>query len=541
MRHLLVLGLLLLPTPIPAQSDGPVQRLGSAHWRPGGGAHAIAFSPDDKLIATAIAQHVTLWDAAAGRWRASTLAPDCTALFFTSDGLTYSTGDKLGRWNLARPGSLPRHSRGSKDPALAAILSPDSKRFAVVRTDQSTLIRDAAGRIARKLDQATDVVALAWFADSRTLAAAGRDGYVHLWDTDTGKDLRKFQFCSPSCDAARVAVAGNGHLLVVAALVAKDKEDRPPVPEISVLDAVSGRQLKVPRFYDGMTEMLACSPDGTLVISGNSTELFLWEAVSGALVRSLGDSQSGFAQATLVPDGLGVVVAGRDGAARFVDLLTDADRPLVAGQPDITCFAFSRSGERLATGHVDRIVQVWKTAELLPRRAPAKVTAEQLPALWQALAGDARGAYVARRALIGAPNLAVELLRGHLQPGHPPSPEQIAAWIADLNADQFKARDKATQALELWPQLAEPLLRKALEGKPTLEVRRRVESLLEKFAADRPTGEVLRTLRAVAVLSTIGGDDAKAVLGRLTEDGADIRVREAAKAALLIGQSSIEK
>jgi hypothetical protein len=177
-------------------------------------------------------------------------------------------------------------------------------------------------------------------------------------------------------------------------------------------------------------------------------------------------------------------------------------------------------------------VQVWKTAALLQRPAAAKVAAEQLPALWQALAGDARGAYVARRMLMGVPKLAVELLREHLKPEQPPSMEQITGWIADLNADQFKAREKATQALEQWPELAEPHLRPALEGKPTLEVRRRVEGLLEKFAADRPAGEVLRTLRAIAVLCAIGGEDATTILSRLIDGGSNLRVRQAAKVAL---------
>jgi hypothetical protein len=215
-----------------------------------------------------------------------------------------------------------------------------------------------------------------------------------------------------------------------------------------------------------------------------------------------------------------------------VDLLADMEQPLLPGRRNIRCVAFSVSGQTLATGHANRTVEVWKTAALLKRSPPAKIEAEQLLATWQALGGDARSAYLARRALIAAPELAVALLREQLKPQPQPDAERIAQWIAELNADPFKVRDKATQALEHWPELAEPPLRKALEGKPTLEVRRRVETLLEKFAADRPTGEVLRWLRAIAVLSAIGSSDAQAVLCPLTEGGSNLRIRQAAKAAL---------
>jgi WD40 repeat protein len=534
MRPIFVLSLLLAVSQ--DQSAGPLLRLGSSHWRPGGGVHAIAFSPDDKLIATAIAEHITLWDSATGRWRVSSRAPDCTTLLFArgSGTLLFNTGDRIGRWDLAKPRSTPRHTRGFIDPAGTASLAPDGSRLAVL-DGENLLIKGTTGRIIQRL-QARDALTVAWFPDSRTLAVAGLDGFVHLWDTQEGKDLRKFKFGQPSdsvppAENVRMTVAGDGQLLVVAAVVARDKDDLPPATEIYTIDTITGRRLKVPRLHDGLTGSLAASPDGTLIISGNRTELCLWEALSGAVIRSIGDAQAGLGQAALTPDGLGVVMIA-DGALRYADLQADGDRLLALGEAGITCVAFSNSGQLLATGHSDRIVQVWRTEDLFKRPPAEEVSVQQSPALWQALGADARAAYLARRTLVSAPKLAVQLLRERLQPQTPPSAEQVAAWITELNAEPFKVRDKATQALEQWPELAEAPLRKALEGKPTLEARRRVESLLDKFASERPVGEVLRSLRAIACLQTIGTEETRPILSRLVDGGSNLRIRQAAKAAL---------
>ena len=58
----------------------------------------------------------------------------------------------------------------------------------------------------------------------------------------------------------------------------------------------------------------------------------------------------------------------------------------------------------------------------------------------------------------------------------------------------------------------EPALRKALEGKPSLEVRRHVEELLAKPVGPVTRAEKLRGLRAVAVLEHIGSAGARHVL-----------------------------
>ena len=78
--------------------------------------------------------------------------------------------------------------------------------------------------------------------------------------------------------------------------------------------------------------------------------------------------------------------------------------------------------------------------------------------------------------------------------------------------------------------LAEPALKKALTANPSLEVRRRIESLLEPF--ENWPGMPLETWRALAVLERIGSDDARQLLKGLSEGDPDSRLTQEASAAL---------
>jgi hypothetical protein len=73
-----------------------------------------------------------------------------------------------------------------------------------------------------------------------------------------------------------------------------------------------------------------------------------------------------------------------------------------------------------------------------------------------------------------------------------------------------------------------PQLRRALEQKPTLDVRKRLLALLEKV----PASGSPRPLRAVAVLERIATAEARALLRELAEGEPGDRLTHAAVAAL---------
>lgn len=66
-------------------------------------------------------------------------------------------------------------------------------------------------------------------------------------------------------------------------------------------------------------------------------------------------------------------------------------------------------------------------------------------------------------------------------PAGPVDHKQVARWIADLDSDSFAARQNATRELEKQGHAAGPALRKAREGQPNLEARRRIEQLLDRL------------------------------------------------------------
>src|SRR5262249_15459769 len=152
------------------------------------------------------------------------------------------------------------------------------------------------------------------------------------------------------------------------------------------------------------------------------------------------------------------------------------------------------------------------------RRAapPVLVDAKQMEALWADLGGeDAGKAYRAvwQFALCG--EASVPFLRDRLAA---PDGRLVARKIADLDHNRFKARQAAQAQLEQWGEEVLPALERALANKPTLEVRRRLESILARLREHTPTGPQLARVRAIEVFGKLRGEQTLQVLTALAKD-----------------------
>jgi hypothetical protein len=218
----------------------------------------------------------------------------------------------------------------------------------------------------------------------------------------------------------------------------------------------------------------------------------------------------------------------KDGLIRLWEWATGKERARLVGHGGaVVALAYAPDGRLLASGCTDTTALVWDVtgspAAELPRR--------ELEARWADLAAeDAGKAWRAVQALAGAPRQSVAFLAAHLQPAQAADPARVAGWIKDLDAEDFGVRDRAARELEQLGERAEPALRQALAGKPSAEVRRRVQQLLERLANLSP--ERLRLVRAVEALEHAGTLEARQVLRTLARGAAEARLTQEAAAAV---------
>jgi hypothetical protein len=196
----------------------------------------------------------------------------------------------------------------------------------------------------------------------------------------------------------------------------------------------------------------------------------------------------------------------------------------------VHALAFRSDGKVLASGGADGQVFI-RYVTGLDEAASGRPAEAELTSLWQCLAGeDSAAAYRAVWRLRAAPEQATALLRQRLAP--PPSvpAERIERWLRELDADEYKVREKATRELARAGSQAEAALRRALDD-PSAEVRRRAEQLLHELSPGGSPEEV-RRLRAVEVLEGIGTPGARELLAGLARGAPGSRSGIAAQDAL---------
>jgi hypothetical protein len=171
--------------------------------------------------------------------------------------------------------------------------------------------------------------------------------------------------------------------------------------------------------------------------------------------------------------------------------------------------------------------------------APGPLAGETLDKLWEDLAkpegGEAARAYwtLASAPAQAVPLFAARLTPATLDPAERARRRQVAAWLADLDADDYAAREAASEGLAKLGAAAVEGVRAALAAGGSPEARRRLERLallLGDAEVPRPPEE-RRGRRAVHLLGRFAKPEARAVLQRLAggdpEAGVTVEARRA--------------
>ena len=210
----------------------------------GGFPRAVAFSPDNTLVASGAGDVISLWDRA--------------------------TGEEL------------MVLRGHERAVDSIAFSPDSTRLASGGDSKICLWDTKTGKeLAVLPGHVTSTASLSFSPDGTLLGSSGFDDTVRLWDAQTGEQLHvlkpnpgrdgvfRLQSFAFSPDGTRVAITSY---------------DR----NIHLFETATGELSTILRGHTSNVQQVAFSPDGTRLVSGsNDTTIRLWDTTSGEAIRIL--------------------------------------------------------------------------------------------------------------------------------------------------------------------------------------------------------------------------------------------------------------
>jgi hypothetical protein len=259
------------------------------------------------------------------------------------------------------------------------------------------------------------------------------------------------------------------------------------------------------------------------------------ETNTGKEVCRFTTGTDGASQMAFSPDGKSLAWAGwREGTVYLGEIATGEVRKRFSGHRGrVVSLAFSPDGQTLISGSEDTTALVWDLTG--PSEPKGRLTDDDLNRAWDSLTQrDAAAGYRAIQALVADPERSISFLRTRLKPVPAVAEEQLKRRIAQLGSDQFAEREKAARELEKQNEAALHALRQALEERPALEIRRRLEQIIEKAerGAWPPSPEQLRTRRALEVLERAGTPEARRVLETLAGGAPGAWLTLDAKAAL---------
>jgi RNA polymerase sigma factor (sigma-70 family) len=512
---------------------------------------ALALSPDGTLIASAIfGKSIRLTNLASGRDRFGPAGHPhgIWSATFAANGTLAATvggGNEIHLWGPTTGREMGRLTGHTAEVTWVG-LSKDGRHVVSHGADKTTRFWDLATRKeARKIEIAKSE---GWFSGVFTADARA---YVHFARKPGNKNA--IQFVDVATGKERWSITGAHPWWCGAAFTPDEKTLVAWSADLTVylLEPATGKQRKQYRIPDDSGPMapdarylsytLVLSPDGKMLGYGSQrrSSLLLETATGKVLHRLSVPDPQGVSSIAFSPNGKMLAWGGwQDPTVHLIELATGKERHrFVAQGGRVYTLAFSPSSTALLSATGDTTAVVWDLTGR-HRQIPTwgkPLTGADLEAIWADLAGDdATRAYLAVQKLAGSPKDGVAYLGKRLQPVPVVEEKLISRLINDLDSDDFNTREQASRELDKLGEGALGACEDALAGKPSLEVRRRLEAYRNKVAypSSNLSREQLWTIRALEALEMCNTAEARAVLTALAKGARGAYLTTQARAAL---------